>query len=42
MKKLVLSVLSIAIVAGIASTDMARPPGPGFLVGGDVDKILQP
>lgn len=37
-KKLVLSVLSTAVVASMASAAMAKPPGPGFLVGGDVDK----
>ncbi|MGG3887433.1 hypothetical protein ABEV63_26155, partial [Brevibacillus panacihumi] len=36
-KKLVLSVLSTAVVASMASAAMAKPQ-PGFYVGGDVDK----
>lgn len=36
-KKLVLSVLSTAVVASMASAAMAKP-GAGFYVGGDVDK----
>ncbi|WP_289136363.1 hypothetical protein [uncultured Brevibacillus sp.] len=37
-KKLALSVLSTVVVVNMASVAMAKPPGPGFLVGGDVDK----
>lgn len=37
-KKLVLSVLSTAVVASMASAAMAQVPGPGILVGGEVNK----
>lgn len=38
-KKLVFSVLSTTVVASMASTAMAQTPGPGFMIGGDVDKF---